>query len=776
MPTSDVYSAARPVTGTRAPIAMRRPLVARPAAMGRPGAFPVRTPQASRAPALRVLLTLSALLIAWLALAMPPAHAADDFLAPEQAFPFAAAMDGPATLRIDYKVAKGYYMYRERFAFDVAPAGAATLGDPVFPAGEVKYDPTFDKNMEVYHRPLSIRLPLRPGGGSFTLNVTGQGCADKGVCYPPMTHTVSLQPVQGGYRITAVGTADPGAAAAAALATGTSVFSAAPSTGAALAGRAPPTGQAATNPEGAVAAAGNATTDAPGAPGTAAGAATSPLAGSRSSAGGGFTALARSDDVGLAGAIAGLGLLKTAGVFFLLGVLLSLTPCVLPMIPILSSVVVGARREHKPTRGRGLALAAAYVLGMSLVYTALGVGAGLSGIGLAAWLQTPWILSLFAAVLAVLALAMFDVFTLQVPGAMQTGLNNLLARVPGGRGTGAFVMGAVSALIVGPCVAAPLAGALLYISQTGDVALGGAALFAMAWGMGVPLLIFGGSAGSLLPRAGAWMEGVKRFFGMLLLATAWWMLIPLLPVWLQMVGWALLGLIGAVMLRAFEPLPPAGGAGRMFAKGAGLMLALLAVVMLVGAASGGRDVLRPLAQLAGGGRGATGAGAFSAAADLSGAAVPGAPAAGIDVPGASGPGGQGAMPGPGAARAARAGAESLHFVPIRSLAELDAAIAGAKRPVMLDFYADWCVSCREMEQFTFSDPAVATRMAGMLLLRADVTANNADDRALLKRFKLFGPPGIMFFDAAGQELTDIRVIGFQDAARFTESLDRVAAR
>jgi thiol:disulfide interchange protein DsbD len=456
-----------------------------------------------------------------------------------------------------------------------------------------------------------------------------------------------------------------------------------------------------------------------------------------------------------------MGWLKTAGIFLLLGVLLSLTPCVLPMIPILSSVIVGAGQGRATTRGRGLALAAAYVLGMSLVYTALGVAAGLSGIGLAAWLQTPWILGLFAALLAVLALAMFDVFTLQAPASMQTGLSNWLTRVPGGRGTGAFVMGAVSALIVGPCVAAPLAGALLYISQTGDVVLGAAALFAMAWGMGVPLLIVGGSAGSLLPKAGPWMDGVKRLFGMLLLGTAWWMLIPLLPVWVQMVGWALLGMVGAVMLRAFEALPAAGGTGRMFAKGLGLLLALVAVVLLVGAASGGRDVLRPLSSLAMADR--------SSVADRTG----GADAAGATrTPGAPDAAG---TTGAAATMATGAGSSELRFMPVRSLAELDAAVAGAGRPVMLDFYADWCVSCREMEQFTFTHPAVATRMSGMLLLRADVTANNADDRALLKRFKLFGPPGIMFFDAAGRE-QNVRVIGFQDAARFTESLDRVAAR
>jgi thiol:disulfide interchange protein DsbD len=641
-----------------------------------------------------------ALLFVWLMLALPPVHAADEFLAPEQAFPFSAAMDGPDAVRIDYRVAKGYYMYRERFAFAVEPAGATELGDPVFPPGEMKYDPTFEKNMEVYHRPVSIRVPLRAGGGAFTLSVTGQGCADKGVCYPPMTHIVSLKPGPGGYQL---------------VGTGTSGFSQAPGvpapfSAAALVGGGPPAADS-VSPAGAG-------------------------AGSMQ----GLGALARTDDVGLAGAIAGMGWLKTAGVFLLLGVLLSLTPCMLPMIPILSSLVIRGGQGKAATRGRGLALAAAYVLGMSLVYTALGVAAGLSGVGLAAWLQTPWVLVLFAVLLAVLALAMFDVFTLQAPASMQTGLTNWLSRVPGGRGTGAFVMGAVSALIVGPCVAAPLAGALLYISQTGDVVLGAAALFAMAWGMGVPLLIVGGSAGGLLPKAGAWMDGVKRLFGMLLLGTAWWMLIPLLPVWAQMVGWALLGLVGAVMLRAFEPLPATGGTGRMFAKGLGLLLALLAVVLLVGAASGGRDVLRPLSQLAADDRPVAPGMAAGQSAGSAGASV------------------------------------ELHFVPVRSLAELDAAVAGAGRPVLLDFYADWCVSCREMEQFTFTDPAVAARMSRMQLLRADVTANNADDRALLKRFGLFGPPGIMFFDADGRPRADVRVIGFQDARRFTESLDRVVTQ
>jgi thioredoxin:protein disulfide reductase len=284
-------------------------------------------------------------------------------------------------------------------------------------------------------------------------------------------------------------------------------------------------------------------------------------------------------------------------------------------------------------------------------------------------------------------------------------------------------------LIVGPCVAAPLAGALLYISRTGDVLLGGSALFALAWGMGVPLLAVGGSAGALLPRTGSWMESVKRLFGMLLLATAWWMLAPVLPGWTQMLGWAFLAVVSAVMLRAFDALPAEAGVGRMFAKGLGLLLALAGVVWLVGAASGGRDVLQPLSQL-------------SASARM----------------------------GAAASAAAQGGAAQPAFVAVHSAAELDAALARSDKPAMLDFYADWCVSCREMERYTFGDAAVAARMGRMLLLRADVTGNTADDRALLKRFRLFGPPGTVFFAPGGRELAT-RVIGYQDAGRFVAALD-----
>ncbi|WP_301341659.1 protein-disulfide reductase DsbD [Achromobacter mucicolens] len=605
------------------------------------------------------LLAVMLLLLGW----QTAARAQAEFLEPERAFVFSAQMASPDTLELHYRVAPGYYMYRERFGIAITPADATTLGQAVYPKGEVKYDPTFEKDMEVFHKDVTIRVPVGAGGQPFTLTLTGQGCADAGLCYPPMDSTVKLTPVAGGYAV--AGTGIGGAA------------SAAPATS------------------------------------------------------GGLSALVNAGDTGLADALGGLGWIKTAGVFLVLGLLLAFTPCVLPMIPILSSIVLGGAQHHRPSRSRGLALAATYVLGMSVVYTALGVAAGLSGAGLAAWLQTPWILSLFAILLAVLALAMFDVFTFQMPSGIQAMLSDRSSRMPGGRYTGALVMGALSALIVGPCVAAPLAGALLYISQTGDVVLGGSALFAMAWGMGVPLLIVGASSSALLPKAGPWMDGVKRLFGMLLLATAWWMLIPVVPTWVQMTGWAFLAVVSAVMLRAFDALPPGAGAGRMFGKGLGLLLALAAAAWLLGAASGGRDVLQPLSHLAARGE---------------------APAAG------------------GAA------AGEVQFTRVRSNAELDAVLAQSTRPVMLDFYADWCVSCREMERFTFTDAGVAQRMAGMVLVQADVTANNADDRALLKRFRLFGPPGIMFFEPGGKEIAEARVVGFQDAKRFTESLDRVLVR
>ena len=412
------------------------------------------------------------------------------------------------------------------------------------------------------------------------------------------------------------------------------------------------------------------------------------------------------------------------GVFFVAGLLLSLTPCVLPMLPILSSIIVGEAQGGKATRGRGLLLAASYSLGMALIYTALGVAAGLAGEGLAATLQKPWVLASFAGALVLFSLSMFGAYEISLPSSLSGGLSQASQRLPAGHIFGVFVMGGVSALIVSPCVAAPLAGALLYLSQTRDVVLGGSALFALASGMSVPLLLLGASAGSLLPRAGAWMDGVKHFFGMLLLAVALWTVQPVLPAALAQALWGAL-LIGiASMLGLFEPAHAVHRPRTWLRKTGAVLAFAYGLLQVVGAANGGTDPLKPLA----------------------GMGMAEAKAGGTNA------------------------ASGLNFQKVHSVAELDAALATAGRPVMLDFYADWCVSCKEMERFTFTDPAVRQRLAGVLLLKADVTANTPADRELLKRFKLFGPPGSIFFDAQGQELTGVRVIGFQNAERFLSSL------
>ena len=692
------------------------------------------------------------------------ALAQEDFLEPEKAFVFSARMETPESLRIDFKIARGYYLYRERLGFAAEPADAVALGEPVLPKGEVKYDPTFDKNMEVYHRDLTVTIPLSQPGAAFTLNVAYQGCADAGLCYPPMTHQLAIAPAREGWSIVAHGV-DGGEMK--------------PVTRSAV-GRSPATGFRATiggfqsgdsglqgtsvdrpsQGAGAVVSSGMSVANGMGgralpnwpddsaSPSTVA----SGPAGSASGAMGG---LFSASDLGLADAIGGLGIFKIALVFFGLGVLLALTPCVLPMVPILSALVVRDAAGAKTSRMRGVALAACYVAGMSLVYTALGVAAGLSGMGLAAALQKPWVLSVFALVLVVLALATFGAFSFQMPAALQSRLSAAAARSPRGRLGGAAVMGAISALIVGPCVAAPLAGALLYISQTGDVVLGALALFALAWGMGVPLLVVGASSTAWLPAAGPWMAGVNRLFGMLLLATAWFILAPVLPIGVQMAGWGFLLIVSAMMLFFAGGRLEAGvapGTLRLFARGLGVVVLLAGAAQVLGAVSGGRDLLRPL-------------GHWSALAGTSASSG-----------GVSGAPGAGAGGGPSSVAAGTVGGiNKANFKQVKSVQELDAALAASRKPVMLDFYADWCVSCHEMERFTFSDAGVAQRLAGMTLLQADVTANNAEDRALLKRFRLFGPPGIIFFDEQGQPRDNPRVIGFQNARRFTQSLDEALA-
>jgi len=425
---------------------------------------------------------------------------------------------------------------------------------------------------------------------------------------------------------------------------------------------------------------------------------------------------AASDDVRFAGVLESGQLWLVMAVFFAAGLLLTFTPCVLPMIPILSGIIVG--EGQKLTRGRAVLVSLAYVLGMAVTYTAIGIAAAFSGNLLSAALQNAWVLGAFAAVFVGLALSMFGFYELQLPSSWQARLTDASNRLGGGHWGAVVLMGALSAAIVSPCVAAPLAGALLYIGQTRDAVLGGTALFSMAIGMGAPLVLVGVSGGMLLPKAGQWMRAVKQFFGVLLLAVAIWVISPVIPVAVQMFLWAMLLIGSGVFLRALEPLGgDASGWDRLW-KGVGILALIAGVAQAIGALSGARDPLQPLS------------GVFAES-----------PAQ-----------------------------KPLPFETVKAL-DLDARLKTADRVAMLDFYADWCVSCKEMERFTFSDPQVQARLGRMVLLRADVTANTADDKALLKRFRLFGPPGIVFFDAGGREIEGLRVIGYQSPKKFIKSLD-----
>ena len=669
-----------------------------------------------RAGLVRVLALIG--LLVGILFTVPASASQDTFLDPEKAFILDVQMANTDTVRLRFKIAKGYYMYRERFAFKL-DTERLSLGEPRFPVGEIKYDPTFDKKMELYFKEAVIFLPISAWPKTsppepFVLTVTGQGCAVAGICYPPMDFVLNIgpSPTGSGYVVEYQ---------------------------------------------------------------------TQPLSALDQLKQGQWSELLfGGDDLRLADVLSSTGAIEIVLLFFLLGLLLALTPCVLPMLPILSVLLVG--QGQTVSRSRGFILAVGYVLGMSVVYTALGIAAGLSGVGLAAWLQAPWVLATFALLLACLSLAMFDVYTLQMPSSIQTRLMAGNARLLGGRFGAALLMGALSALIVGPCVAAPLAGALLYISQTGDVILGGSALFAMAWGMGVPLLLMGASAGKLMPRAGPWMEGVKKFFGVLLLGTAWWMLTPMLASSVQIFGWAVLTMFSAVLLQTFEPLPQASGMRGLLRKTLGLLLVVLSVVWLLGIASGGRSLFQPLSHLSVSTKNTaveptqtvSGAQQLLGAPSLSEGSVLGR-AKGSTAASLVGPKiGTTTKSTPTATTAASLTEGGLpKFQRVYNLTELERMLAQATRPVMLDFYADWCVSCKEMEAFTFTDPRVSERMSQMLLLKADVTANNADDRALMKRFRLFGPPGIIFFNAEGQERKDVRVVGFQEASRFAATLGRV---
>jgi thiol:disulfide interchange protein DsbD len=742
-------------------------------------------------------------LLAWMlpALAAWSAPQSDvEPLDPEAAFTVTAALVEPAALEVRYRIAAGHYLYRDKFKFSLVET-APRLQPAILPAGIPHRDEFFGK-VETYRGDLTIRLPLDgPLARNATLKAVSQGCADAGICYPPQTHTIDIEAAA------PASSAVPAAKSSGLLARLTQAASPARAdpeflpvdqafriqarmpdaqtvvvrftpaetyylyrdkTRFALVGANATKIESVQLPRGEMKKdpnfgdtevfhqafqavirisppAGSATAltlevdyqgcsekglcyppekrrfnlafaaDSP-----------SPQAGRTpvSPPTSVPVDIGQADDQKVAGLLGGGNFWLILASFLGFGLLLSLTPCMWPMIPILSGIIAG--QGAGLTRSRGLALSATYVLGMALAYALAGVGAGLTGTLLSSALQNAWVLTGFALAFVALALAMFGIYDLQLPSSLQSRLSTTSGRLRGGTLTGVFLMGALSAVIVGPCVAAPLAGALLYIGQSRDAVLGGSALFAMAVGMGLPLLVIGTSAGALLPRAGAWMQSVKNVFGVLLLGTAIWIVSPVIPLFAQMLLWGSLLVVSAIYLRAIDALPAGASGWRKLAKGLGVLALLLGIAMLAGALTGGRDILRPLSGF----------------------------------------------------RSGSAPSQAAHppFVRVATIADLDAALAGAGRPAMLDFYADWCVSCKEMERFTFSDPGVAERMGQMLLLQADVTANSPNDKALLSRFGLFGPPGIIFFDRAGNELRNTRVIGYRAADRFKGTLDTVLAQ
>lgn len=577
----------------------------------------------------------------------------DELLPPEQAFQFLASTKDAQTLRVDWRIADGYYLYREKIQLALVDAAGAQLGTYDIPRGTPEYDEAFGQ-VETFHSELGFDLPLirsNPSAHAVTLQAKFQGCADRGVCYPPMTQEISLE-------------------LPAAL------------QNAALAKSATPVDDAAATP-------------------------------------------AFSEQERIVQSLRQDTLWMTLLSFFGFGLLLAFTPCVFPMIPILSGILVG--RGNRITTGRAFLLSLSYVIASAATYTAFGILAALFGNNLQTTFQQPWIIALFSAVFVLLSLSMFGFYSLQLPNWLQVKLHNSSERHRDGSLWGAAIMGSLSSLIVGPCVAAPLAGALIYIGQTGNAVLGGSALFAMGIGMGVPLLLLGASAGKLLPKAGAWMNVTKAVFGVIMLAVAVWMLGRILPAQVSMVLWAMLLIIPAIYLSAIDPLPEQASGWRKLWKGVGLVMLSYGVLVLIGFSIGNTNPLKPLNGL------------------------------GLN--------------------ALQASNQGIAFERVASVTELEARIKQAQasnRPVMLDFYADWCTSCKEMEAYTFTDSKVKQALANFVLLQADVTENSDDDKALLAKFNLIGPPGVLFFSAGdGREHSSLRVIGYQDADTFLKTLTRV---
>ncbi|MGE5625690.1 MAG: protein-disulfide reductase DsbD, partial [Bacillota bacterium] len=571
-----------------------------------------------------------------------------NFLKPDEAFIFSAVAKDQNTLELRWKVAPGYYLYRQKFHL-ASDNPDVQLGTPDFPQGQIKNDPYMGTS-EIYTQDVDALIPVTRsnGAGKFNLQASYQGCAEAGFCYPPIAKT---EPID-------LAVAPP------------------------MAGAAP--------------------------------AAAPPIA----------------EQDRLAVLLQTGSLLIVMLTFLGVGMLLTFTPCVLPMIPIISGIIVG--QGKKLTTAHAFALSLTYVLAMAVVYAVVGVVVGLLGSNIQLALQNPWVLGAFSAIFVALALSMFGLYDLQMPSAVQSWLTQHSNSQKSGVFVGAGIMGALSALICGPCITAPLVAALVFIGETHSALRGGLALFALGLGMGVPLLIIGTTEGRLLPKPGPWMNTVKAVFGVIMLGLAIWFLSRVIPGPLTLALCAALSLVCGIYLGALEPLhvhaPHTGW--RTLWKGLGILAVLYGLIMLVGAAMGGDDPLKPLAPLA---RAATAA------------TLPGQPAP----------------------------ANGLNFKRIKTTADLNAALAAASaagKPAMLDFAADWCISCKELEHDTYTVAAVQAALSNVVLLQADWTAYDDADKALGQDLGVAGPPTVLFYGSDGKEIKNLRVVGLVNTDEFMSRL------
>ncbi len=600
----------------------------------------------------------------------------DRLLTAEEAYRFNAEVADPDHLQLTWQIADGTYLYKDKIRLQLEGAKGVALGPFKLPPAKVKKNALLPDgslgDIEVYYHGIDLEVPLKRttlAPAKVRLVAKYQGCADQGVCYPPQTQRVELS-----------------------LPAGQSAASGV-------------TAPAASPPPVAVTAAPPAATQ----------------------AGEPASEHDRLSRILLQG---NLGVIIAA--FFIAGLGLAFTPCVFPMIPILSGIIAGQGAHISP--GKGFVLSLVYVLAMAVTYTVAGVLAGLFGENLQVAFQNPWILSIFAAIFVALALSMFGFFELQLPSRLQSRLTELSNRQQGGNLIGVGIMGFLSALIVGPCLAPPLAAALIVIGQTGDAVIGGTALFFLALGMGTPLIIIGTSAGKLLPRAGAWMDTVKAVFGVVMLGVAIYLLERIVPPAVALVLWGVLAIVSAIYMGALRDLPiEATGWARLW-KGLGFALLVYGSLMLVGAAADSKDTLQPLRGVSFGGLST---------------------------------GGENGIP------------TEPRFKRIKTVADLKRELAAAKaagKPVLLDFYADWCTYCIQFEKYVFNDPKAAAQMADFVLLQADVTANDADDKALLAYFSIPAPPAIILYGRDGQERRQYRILGYMKAEAFTAHIRQAIAR